>query len=44
MKFKDLLSGFIRLHVLHHAAEHEHESEGETDGTQAKDNRANRQG
>ena len=23
MKFKDLLSGFIRLHVLHHAAEHE---------------------
>ena len=23
MKFKDLLSGFVRLHVLHHAAEHE---------------------
>ena len=23
MKFKDLLSGFIRLHILHHAAEHE---------------------
>ena len=23
MEFKDLLSGFIRLHVLHHAAEHE---------------------
>lgn len=23
MKFKDLLTGFIRLHVLHHAAEHE---------------------
>lgn len=23
MKFNDLLSGFIRLHVLHHAAEHE---------------------
>jgi DNA-binding PadR family transcriptional regulator len=23
MKFQDLLSGFIRLHVLHHAAEHE---------------------
>ncbi|MEK9285645.1 MULTISPECIES: PadR family transcriptional regulator [unclassified Bradyrhizobium] len=23
MRFKDLLSGFIRLHILHHAAEHE---------------------
>lgn len=23
IKFKDLLSGFIRLHILHHAAEHE---------------------
>ena len=23
MKFDDLLTGFIRLHVLHHAAEHE---------------------
>jgi DNA-binding PadR family transcriptional regulator len=23
MKFKDLLNGFIRLHILHHAAEHE---------------------
>ena len=23
MKFKDLLTGFIRLHVLHHAAEHD---------------------
>ena len=23
MKFKDLLTGFIRLHILHHAAEHE---------------------
>jgi PadR family transcriptional regulator PadR len=23
MKFKDLLSGFIRLHILHHGAEHE---------------------
>lgn len=23
MKFNDLLSGFVRLHVLHHAAEHE---------------------
>lgn len=23
MKFKDLLSGFIRLHILHHAMEHE---------------------
>jgi PadR family transcriptional regulator len=23
MKFRDLLSGFIRLHVLHHAAEHD---------------------
>jgi DNA-binding PadR family transcriptional regulator len=23
MKHKDLLSGFVRLHVLHHAAEHE---------------------
>jgi PadR family transcriptional regulator PadR len=23
MKFKDLLSGFVRLHILHHAAEHE---------------------
>ncbi|TYT74339.1 PadR family transcriptional regulator [Desulfobotulus mexicanus] len=23
MKFQDLLSGFIRLHVLHHAARHE---------------------
>ena len=23
MKFKDLLSGFVRLHVLQHAAEHE---------------------
>jgi hypothetical protein len=23
MKFKDLLSGFVRLHVLHQAAEHE---------------------
>jgi PadR family transcriptional regulator, regulatory protein PadR len=23
MKFDDLLTGFIRLHILHHAAEHE---------------------
>jgi DNA-binding PadR family transcriptional regulator len=23
MKYKDLLTGFIRLHILHHAAEHE---------------------
>ena len=23
MKFNNLLTGFIRLHVLHHAAEHE---------------------
>jgi len=23
MEFKDLISGFVRLHVLHHAAEHE---------------------
>jgi PadR family transcriptional regulator PadR len=23
MKFNDLRTGFIRLHVLHHAAEHE---------------------
>lgn len=23
MKFGDLLTGFIRLHILHHAAEHE---------------------
>lgn len=23
MRFKDLLSGFIRLHILHHAAEQE---------------------
>jgi PadR family transcriptional regulator PadR len=23
MRFKDLLSGFIRLHILRHAAEHE---------------------
>ena len=23
MKFKDLLTGLIRLHILHHAAEHE---------------------
>jgi DNA-binding PadR family transcriptional regulator len=23
MKFKDLLTGFVRLHILHHAAEHE---------------------
>jgi DNA-binding PadR family transcriptional regulator len=23
MKYKDLLSGFIKLHILHHAAEHE---------------------
>lgn len=23
MKFKDLLTGFIRLHILHHAAEQE---------------------
>ena len=23
MKFNDLLTGFIRLHILHHAAEHE---------------------
>jgi PadR family transcriptional regulator, regulatory protein PadR len=23
MKFDDLLTGFVRLHILHHAAEHE---------------------
>jgi hypothetical protein len=23
MNFNDLLTGFIRLHILHHAAEHE---------------------
>src|SRR5579862_8240837 len=23
MRFNDLLTGFVRLHVLHHAAEHE---------------------
>lgn len=23
MEFRDLLSGFIRLHILHHASEHE---------------------
>lgn len=23
MKYKDLLTGFVRLHILHHAAEHE---------------------
>jgi PadR family transcriptional regulator PadR len=23
LKFEDLLTGFIRLHILHHAAEHE---------------------
>ena len=22
MKYKDLLTGFIRLHILHHAADH----------------------
>jgi DNA-binding PadR family transcriptional regulator len=23
MEYKDILSGFVRLHILHHAAEHE---------------------